>query len=117
MARAKSKSPKAKPKPDFYQSNIRINPKLAEALKQCAAWHGDRSFNAEVEAAIEVHVTESMLVGLHEPTFVSDLIQADPEFDVEAFKEATEDSLRALKKRAYSRKPNQLEDVMARMAK
>ena len=117
MAKPKGKSPKSK-KPAVYETRIRLNPKLAEAVKQAAAWHGGRSFNAEVEVALEVFVTETMVVGLHEPDFVSDLIRADPEFDVEAYKLETEQSLQALKKGAYSRRPKEaLDGVMARMAK
>jgi hypothetical protein len=116
MAKTKPKPPKPK-SADLHQANVRLNPKLVEAVKQCAEWHGDRTFNAEVEAALEVHVTMSMLVGLAEPDFVSDLIQADPEFDVEAFKQETEESYKRLQKSAYGRPPKQLADVMARMAK
>ena len=117
MATQKKKKPPKAKSADLFQANVRLNPKLVEAMKQCAAWHGDRTFNAEVEAALEVHVTMSMLVGLAEPDFVSDLIQADPEFDVDGFKLATEESLKRLQKSAYSRPPKQLDDVMARMAK
>jgi hypothetical protein len=112
----KPKAPKtSQPKKrDLAQANVRLDPKLVEAVRHFAAWHGMRSFNREVEIALECHTTRSMLVALDHPGFVAELKAADPDFDLDAFRAQTMASLDQLEAWAYSRPP-QLDELVDRL--
>lgn len=54
-------------------------------LEQFAALH-DRNVSEEIRAALDVHLTASMLAALHDREFVADLHEQDPEVDVAALR-------------------------------
>lgn len=107
---AKKQVPSA-PRSEQVQVNFRTNPKLLESVRQFAAWHGDRTLGREIEAALEVHVSRSMLAALEWPSFVEELLQERPDLDVDGFRAEVEAQLKTLEGQAVSR-PDRLVELL-----
>ena len=105
MPKKAPKVPKAPQTEATAQTVFRTYPSLLESLKQFAAWHG-RTQNAELQVAVEAHVTRSMIHALNWPSFREEIEREKPDLDLDAFQREQEAHLAELEEYAVSRPPS-----------
>jgi len=102
LARSRKKDEESKDTQPRAGMMLRLPPNTMEMLKLFAKRRG-RSVTKEVQHALDLHVTESVLDSLDDEEFVAEVVGMTPDFDLDRFRAEVEQDVLMLRAQAFAR--------------